>query len=64
VSEPVLPMTDCCNGTRYADYAAVLCPEPNCPAAMSLMQQETSSRGYNIRSPYSSSTIFLVADDD
>lgn len=23
--------SDCCNGTGYADYAAVPCPNPDCP---------------------------------
>lgn len=28
-------VSTCCNGTGYADYAAVPCPNPKCPVPVS-----------------------------
>lgn len=29
---PAVPWTECCEGTGFADFAAVPCPNPSCPA--------------------------------
>jgi hypothetical protein len=39
MNETELHMTTCCDGTGYADYAAVPCPKPHCPAAEELIKQ-------------------------
>lgn len=37
--------SDCCEGTGFADYAAVPCPNPQCPIVPKLVQTQRDAEG-------------------